>query len=294
MARCSSNLWQDARNWRGSHRRNWQCHPWSPMASRTASAQDGSVPSWASPRPLTMTSIFWTAGLGLGDGWGFYERTWRLNRSEVRFHSIRFYEFTAQWSSGSSFPPSNCNAQCRIAPLVSTQPCNLNQLVVNRQIGCLSGHNLFPRGAIGLKLWKLLKLLMWKPPAMPIALVWWSSWEGEMGAWMTGVRFGWIWQIMVDLTSNKWNLKPCSRRKVRALLITMFSFPKTDIEDELSQATGEGWVIACRHCGYLTMMSVLAARHVDICLLPEMDINLDKVGSSSAWWKWRRGWSMIL
>eukprot|EP00435_Cladocopium_sp_Y103_P008519 s3671_g2.t1 len=32
-----------------------------------------------------------------------------------------------------------------------------------------------------------------------------------------------------------------------------------------------------RHCGYLTMMSVLAARHVDICLLPEMDINLDKV-----------------
>jgi hypothetical protein len=24
------------------------------------------------------------------------------------------------------------------------------------------------------------------------------------------------------------------------------------------------------------MMSVLAARHVDICLLPEMDINLDK------------------
>eukprot|EP00931_Biecheleriopsis_adriatica_P041482 TRINITY_DN23703_c0_g1_i1.p1 TRINITY_DN23703_c0_g1~~TRINITY_DN23703_c0_g1_i1.p1 ORF type:complete len:2979 (-),score=657.34 TRINITY_DN23703_c0_g1_i1:1-8937(-) len=32
-----------------------------------------------------------------------------------------------------------------------------------------------------------------------------------------------------------------------------------------------------RHCGYLTMMSVLAARHVDICLLPEMDICLDKV-----------------
>ncbi|CAE7573144.1 PFK5, partial [Symbiodinium necroappetens] len=32
-----------------------------------------------------------------------------------------------------------------------------------------------------------------------------------------------------------------------------------------------------RHCGYLTMMSVLAARHVDICLLPEMDINLEKV-----------------
>eukprot|EP00438_Fugacium_kawagutii_P015592 Skav229725 [mRNA] locus=scaffold49:378036:398494:- [translate_table: standard] len=32
-----------------------------------------------------------------------------------------------------------------------------------------------------------------------------------------------------------------------------------------------------RHCGYLTMMSVLAARKVDICLLPEMDINLDKV-----------------
>ena len=26
----------------------------------------GGVPSWASPRPLTMTSIFWTAGLGLG------------------------------------------------------------------------------------------------------------------------------------------------------------------------------------------------------------------------------------
>ena len=25
------------------------------------------------------------------------------------------------------------------------------------------------------------------------------------------------------------------------------------------------------------MMSVLAARHVDICLLPEMDINLEKV-----------------
>eukprot|EP00930_Biecheleria_cincta_P074046 TRINITY_DN6127_c0_g3_i2.p1 TRINITY_DN6127_c0_g3~~TRINITY_DN6127_c0_g3_i2.p1 ORF type:complete len:2608 (+),score=545.13 TRINITY_DN6127_c0_g3_i2:58-7881(+) len=32
-----------------------------------------------------------------------------------------------------------------------------------------------------------------------------------------------------------------------------------------------------RHCGYLTMMSVLAARHVDICLLPEMDISLEKV-----------------
>lgn len=32
-----------------------------------------------------------------------------------------------------------------------------------------------------------------------------------------------------------------------------------------------------RHCGYLTMMSVLAARHVDMCLLPEMDISLEKV-----------------
>lgn len=31
-----------------------------------------------------------------------------------------------------------------------------------------------------------------------------------------------------------------------------------------------------RHCGYLTMMSVLGARHVDICLLPEMDITIDK------------------
>ncbi|CAJ1347859.1 unnamed protein product, partial [Effrenium voratum] len=36
-----------------------------------------------------------------------------------------------------------------------------------------------------------------------------------------------------------------------------------------------GWGEA-KHCGYLTMMSVLAARKVDICLLPEMDINLDK------------------
>jgi len=32
-----------------------------------------------------------------------------------------------------------------------------------------------------------------------------------------------------------------------------------------------------RHCGYLAMMSVLAARYVDICLLPEMDVSLDKV-----------------
>eukprot|EP00929_Paragymnodinium_shiwhaense_P116506 TRINITY_DN860_c0_g3_i2.p1 TRINITY_DN860_c0_g3~~TRINITY_DN860_c0_g3_i2.p1 ORF type:complete len:3027 (-),score=901.93 TRINITY_DN860_c0_g3_i2:117-9197(-) len=32
-----------------------------------------------------------------------------------------------------------------------------------------------------------------------------------------------------------------------------------------------------RHCGYLAMMSTLAARVVDICLLPEMDIDLQKV-----------------
>ncbi|CAK0803280.1 unnamed protein product, partial [Prorocentrum cordatum] len=32
-----------------------------------------------------------------------------------------------------------------------------------------------------------------------------------------------------------------------------------------------------RHCGYLTMLSSTAARHVDICLLPEMDISIDKV-----------------
>ena len=82
---------------------------------------------------------------------------------------------------------------------------------------------------------------------------------------MTGVRFGWIWQIMVDLTSNKWNLKPCSRRKVRALLITMFSFPKTDIEDEgfpgywgrLSYCVQALWLFdhdvgpGCPTCGHL-------------------------------------------
>merc|ERR1719409_532876 len=32
-----------------------------------------------------------------------------------------------------------------------------------------------------------------------------------------------------------------------------------------------------RHCGYLTMMSCLAARHVDICLIPEMNFTLEKV-----------------
>lgn len=32
-----------------------------------------------------------------------------------------------------------------------------------------------------------------------------------------------------------------------------------------------------RHCGFVAMGAVLAARHVDICLLPEMDISLPKV-----------------
>mmetsp|Transcript_18861 Transcript_18861/g.32756 ORF Transcript_18861/g.32756 Transcript_18861/m.32756 type:complete len:3096 (+) Transcript_18861:58-9345(+) len=32
-----------------------------------------------------------------------------------------------------------------------------------------------------------------------------------------------------------------------------------------------------RHCGLLTMMSVVAARHVDICLIPEMNVSLTKV-----------------
>ena len=29
-----------------------------------------------------------------------------------------------------------------------------------------------------------------------------------------------------------------------------------------------------RHCGFIAMNAALAARHVDICLLPEMDIDL--------------------
>jgi 6-phosphofructokinase 1 len=32
-----------------------------------------------------------------------------------------------------------------------------------------------------------------------------------------------------------------------------------------------------RHCGLLTMMAVVAARHVDVCLIPEMNISLTKV-----------------
>eukprot|EP00929_Paragymnodinium_shiwhaense_P116507 TRINITY_DN860_c0_g4_i1.p1 TRINITY_DN860_c0_g4~~TRINITY_DN860_c0_g4_i1.p1 ORF type:complete len:3066 (-),score=802.16 TRINITY_DN860_c0_g4_i1:310-9507(-) len=32
-----------------------------------------------------------------------------------------------------------------------------------------------------------------------------------------------------------------------------------------------------RHCGFIAMNAALAARHVDICLLPEMDIDLEKV-----------------
>lgn len=100
---------------------------------------------------------------------------------------------------------------------------------------------------------------------------------------MTGVRFGWIWQIMVDLTSNKWNLKPCSRRKVRALLITMFSFPKTDIEDEGFPGYW-GRLSYCVQALWLFDHDVgPGCPTVDICLLPEMDINLDKAGSSSAW-----------
>ena len=32
-----------------------------------------------------------------------------------------------------------------------------------------------------------------------------------------------------------------------------------------------------RHCGFIAMNATLAARHVDICLIPEMDIDLEKV-----------------
>jgi len=32
-----------------------------------------------------------------------------------------------------------------------------------------------------------------------------------------------------------------------------------------------------RHCGYLAMTSVLAARYADVCLLPEMDVNTERV-----------------
>lgn len=54
------------------------------------------------------------------------------------------------------------------------------------------------------------------------------------------------------------------------------------IDTAFVEATGNGNCIGMvrlmgRHCGYLTMMAVLAARQVDICLLPEMDITLEKV-----------------
>jgi len=54
------------------------------------------------------------------------------------------------------------------------------------------------------------------------------------------------------------------------------------IQTAFTEATCKGNCVGLvklmgRQSGYLTLYAVLAARHVDICLLPEMDINLEKV-----------------
>merc|ERR1711957_1105390 len=32
-----------------------------------------------------------------------------------------------------------------------------------------------------------------------------------------------------------------------------------------------------RHCGFIAMLACISARHVDLCLIPEMDIDMDNV-----------------
>jgi len=54
------------------------------------------------------------------------------------------------------------------------------------------------------------------------------------------------------------------------------------IETAYTEATCKGNCVGLvklmgRHSGYLALSAVLAARHVDICLIPEMDIDLEKV-----------------